>query len=582
MAIKTKKRGRVAGPLAKCPTGINGLDQITGGGLPQGRPTLLSGAAGCGKTLFAMEFLVEGVRKFNEPGVFVSFEENSEELAKNFSSLGFNIEELSKRRKIALEYIYIERSEIEVTGEYDLEGLFIRLQHIVDSIGAKRIVLDTIEALFSALPNEGILRAEIRRLFRWIKSKGLTAIVTAEKGHGDMTRHGLEEYVSDCAIVLDHNVVDQVATRRMRIVKYRGSSHGTNEYPFLIDETGISVLPITSVTLQHESSTERVSTGIPRLDAMMGGKGFFRGSSVLVSGTAGTGKSSMAAHFADAACIRRERCLYLAFEESENQIIRNMRSIGIDLEPHVKNGLLRFHASRPSMYGLETHLATIHKLIDDFKPRSVIFDPITNLIAVASVTDVKAMMTRLIDYLKLKKITSFYTNLSHQNGLEQTDVGISSLMDTWISLRDIEQTGERNRGLYLLKSRGMAHSNQIREFLLTNKGVDLIDVYLGAGAVFTGSARAAQEAHEKAEAVLRREEIQHKKRQLEQKRRVMEAQIAALHSQYESEENELRITLEQLKLKEKVVQEERDTMSIRRKADETLKKTAYRKGAASR
>ncbi|HSB32878.1 MAG TPA: circadian clock protein KaiC [Nitrospirota bacterium] len=582
MAIKTKKRGRVAGPLAKCPTGINGLDQITGGGLPQGRPTLLSGAAGCGKTLFAMEFLVEGVRRFNEPGVFVSFEENSEELAKNFSSLGFNIEELSKRRKIALEYIYIERSEIEVTGEYDLEGLFIRLQHIVNSIGAKRIVLDTIEALFSALPNEGILRAEIRRLFRWIKSKGLTAIVTAEKGHGDMTRHGLEEYVSDCAIVLDHNVVDQVATRRMRIVKYRGSSHGTNEYPFLIDETGISVLPITSVTLQHESSTERVSTGIPRLDAMMGGKGFFRGSSVLVSGTAGTGKSSMAAHFADAACIRRERCLYLAFEESENQIIRNMRSIGIDLEPHVKNGLLRFHASRPSMYGLETHLATIHKLIDDFKPRSVIFDPITNLIAVASVTDVKAMMTRLIDYLKLKKITSFYTNLSHQSGLEQTDVGISSLMDTWISLRDIEQTGERNRGLYLLKSRGMAHSNQIREFLITNKGVDLIDVYLGAGAVFTGSARAAQEAHEKAEAVLRREEIQRKKRQLEQKRRVMEAQIAALHSQYESEENELRITLEQLKLKEKVVQEETDTISIRRKADETLKKTAIRKGAASR
>lgn len=582
MPIKTEKRGRVAGSLAKCPTGINGLDEITGGGLPQGRPTLLSGGAGCGKTLFAMEFLVEGARKYNEPGVFVSFEENSEELAKNFSSLGFNLEGLSKRGKIALEYIYIERSEIEVTGEYDLEGLFIRLQHIVDSIGAKRIVLDTIEALFSALPNEGILRAEIRRLFRWIKSKGLTAIVTAEKGHGDMTRHGLEEYVSDCVIVLDHNVVDQVATRRMRIVKYRGSNHGTNEYPFLIEDTGISVLPITSVVLQHESSTERVPTGIPRLDAMMGGKGFFRDSSVLVSGTAGTGKSSMAAHFADAACKRRERCLYLAFEESENQIIRNMRSIGIDLEPHVKNGLLRFHAARPSMCGLEMHLATIHKLIDDFKPRAVVFDPITNLIAVASVTEVKAMMTRLIDYLKMKKITSFYTNLSHQSSLEQTDVGISSLMDTWISLRDIEQTGERNRGLYLLKSRGMAHSNQIREFLLTNKGVDLIDVYLGAGAVFTGSARAAQEAHERAEAVLQRVEIQRKKRQLEQKLRVMEAQIAALHSQYESEENELRITLEQLKLKEKVVQEDRDTMSIRRQADETLKKTAYRKGAAAR
>ena len=379
-------------------------------------------------------------------------------------------------------------------------------------------------------------------------------------------RHGLEEYVSDCVIVLDHNVADQVATRRMRIVKYRGSNHGTNEYPFLIDDTGISVLPITAVDLRHESSSERVSSGIPRLDAMMGGKGFFRGSSVLVSGTAGTGKSSMSAHFADSSCKRKERCLYLAFEESDNQIIRNMRSIGIDLKPHVEAGLLRFHAARPSMYGLETHLATIHKLIDEFKPRSVVFDPITNLVAVATVTDVKAMLTRLIDYLKLKKITSFYTNLSHQSSLEQTDVGISSLMDTWISLRDIEQNGERNRGLYLLKSRGMAHSNQIREFLLTNKGVDLIDAYLGAGMVYTGSARASQEARDKAEALLRREEIQRKKRELEQKRKAMEAQIAALQTQYTDEENELHIALEQLKVQEKIFKEDRDKMSIRRKA----------------
>ena len=582
MTTKTKKQGHLRAQLSKSPTGIQGLDEVTGGGLPKGRPTLVAGGAGCGKTLFGMEFLVQGARRYNEPGIFVSFEENSQELAKNFSSLGYDLNELVARKKLLLDYVHIERSEIEVTGEYDLEGLFVRLQSLIDSIGAKRIVLDTIETLFSALPNEGILRAELRRLFRWLKAKGLTAIITAEKGDGDLTRHGLEEYVSDCVIALEHQVANLVATRRLRIVKYRGSSHGTNEYPFLIDDTGISVLPITSVELRHAASIERISSGIPPLDAMLGGKGFYRGSSILVSGTAGTGKTSMAAHFADSVCRRGERCLYLAFEESENQIIRNMRSIGIDIEQWTRKGRLTFRAARPTMYGLEMHLARIHRLIEDIKPHAILFDPITNLMAVADANEVKAMLTRLIDYLKLKKITAFFTNLSHQHMLEQTDLSVSSLMDTWISLRDIELGGERNRGLYVLKSRGMEHSNQIREFLLTDKGIDLIDVYKGGENVLTGSARAAQEARERAEETLRSEEIELKKRELARKRQATEAQVAALQSQYEAEEEELNINLNELKLKKQVIQEDQKRMSLRREHDAGTRTNKSRSGRSAK
>jgi circadian clock protein KaiC len=578
LTTKTKKQGHLRAQLLKSPTGIQGLDEVTGGGLPKGRPTLVAGGAGCGKTLFGMEFLVQGARQYNEPGIFVSFEESSQELTKNFSSLGYDLNELVARKKLILDYIHIERSEIEVTGEYDLEGLFVRLQSLIESIGAKRIVLDTIETLFSALPNEGILRAELRRLFRWLKSKGLTAIITAEKGDGALTRHGLEEYVSDCVISLDHLVTNLVSTRRMRIVKYRGSSHGTNEYPFLIDDTGISVLPITSVELRHAASTERIPSGIPRLDAMLGGKGFYRGSSILVSGTAGTGKTSMAAHFADSVCKRGERCLYLAFEESENQIIRNMRSIGIDLEQWTRLGGLTFHAARPTMYGLEMHLARIHRLIEDLKPHAILFDPITNLMAVAGANEVKAMLTRLIDYLKLNKITAFFTNLSHQHTLEQTDLAVSSLMDTWISLRDIELGGERNRGLYVLKSRGMKHSNQIREFLLTDKGIDLIDVYVGGGNVLTGSARAAQEARERAEETVLREEIERKKRELDRKRQAVEAQVAALQSQYEAEEKELSVNLGELKLKKQAVKEDHEKMLLRREQGAGVKATGSGSG----
>ncbi len=469
-------------PLEKAPTGIDGLDDITGGGLPKGRPTLVCGGTGCGKTLFAMEFLVRGASEQGEPGVFMSFEEKSEELAANFASLGFDLDELTASKQLALDYVHIERSEIEETGDYDLEGLFIRLGYAIDSIGAKRVVLDTIEALFSGLDDEAILRAELRRLFRWLKDKGVTAIVTGEQGESTLTRYGLEEYVADCVIFLDHKVSGQMATRRLRIVKYRGSSHGTNEYPFLIDEHGFSVLPITSLGLDHRVSSDRISTGIPRLDAMMGGKGFYCGSSILVSGTAGTGKSSLAAAFVDAACRRGERALYFAFEESSNQIIRNMRSLGIDLEPWEKKGLLRFAAARPTLFGLERHLVTIHKAIGEFKPTAVVVDPISNLMTSASSLEVKSMLTRLIDYLKGKQITAFCTDLTTAaSDLEQTEVGISSLMDTWLLLKTIEEKGERNRGLYILKSRGMAHSNQIREFILSDQGIQLLDVYTGAG-----------------------------------------------------------------------------------------------------
>ncbi|HCA80942.1 MAG TPA: KaiC 1 [Bacteroidetes bacterium] len=525
--------------LLKSRTNIQGLDEITGGGLPKGRPTLVCGGAGCGKTLFAMEFLVRGTLDFNEPGVFISFEETEKELASNVASLGFDLNDLLRRKKIWLEHIYIDRGEIEQSGEFDLEGLFIRIHHAIESIGARRVVLDTVESLFSGLPSPQILRAELRRLLRWLKTKGVTTVITAERGQGELTREGLEEYVSDCVILLDHRVNDQSSIRRLRVVKYRGSTHGTNEYPFLIDEDGFSILPVTSLGLNYSSSLKRISSGIPRLDTMLSGKGYFRGSTVLVSGTAGTGKTSIAAQFVEAACKRNERVLFFTFEESAQQLVRNMRSIGINLEPWMKKGLLRFHATRPTHYGLETHLTTSIKLINSFEPDIVVLDPINAFVSGQNQTEVKTMLLRLVDFLKMKGITAFFTNLtSADESIEITDVYISSLIDTWLLLRDIEFGGERNRGLYVLKSRGMEHSNQIREFKLTNQGIDLLDVYVGPGGVLTGSARLSQESKDDAEQLLHRQEIVRQQISLERKRKAMEAQIALLRSEFEAEESQ--------------------------------------------
>jgi len=538
MMKKTKnKTGQHA--LSKTKTGIQGLDEITYGGLPSGRPTLICGNAGCGKTLLAMEFIVRGATEFNEPGVFMAFEETEKDLTENVASLGFDLDGLVKSKKIVIDYVYIERSEIEETGEYDLEGLFIRLGHAIDSIGAKRVVLDTIESLFAGLPNQFILRAELRRLFRWLKEKGVTAIITGERGESTLTKQGLEEYVSDCVILLDHRVNDQSSTRRLRIVKYRGSTHGTNEYPFLIDENGFSVLPVTSLGLQSIALTDRISSGVPALDEMLEKKGYFRGSTILASGTAGVGKSSLAAHFAESACKRGERVLYFCFEESQSQIMRNMLSIGINMEPWVKKGLLQFHAARPTLYGLEMHLTMTHKIVNEFNPQLVILDPINTFVMGGNETEVKTMLLRLVDFLKMKQITAFFTSLTTSGtALEHTDVAISSLIDTWILLRDIEINGERNRGIYVIKSRGMAHSNQIREFILTNQGVSLREVYIGQGGVLTGSARLAQEAVENAEVLARKNEIERRQRELEQKRKALEAQIESLHSIFKSEEME--------------------------------------------
>ncbi|HEY0109265.1 MAG TPA: circadian clock protein KaiC, partial [Fibrella sp.] len=526
--------------LPKTPTGIIGLDEITGGGLPKGRPTLVCGSAGCGKTLFSMEFIVRGALQFGEPGVFMAFEEKTEELALNVVSLGFDLHQLQKDKLIKLDHVRIERSEIEETGEYDLDGLFIRLGYAIDSIGAKRVVLDTIENLFSGLNNQAILRAELRRLFEWLKEKGVTAIITGERGDGGLTRHGLEEYVSDCVILLDHRVDNQISTRLLRIVKYRGTMHGTNEYPFLIDEEGISVLPVTSLTLDHVVSEDRISSGIPALDKMLDKQGFFRGSSILVSGTAGTGKTSIAASFVDAACLRGERCLYLAFEESPLQIIRNMSSIGLDLQAHVDKGLLTFQAARPTLNGLEMHLITIHKLVSTIKPQVIVLDPITNLVTVGTMSDVKAMLIRLIDFLQTQQITVLFTALTNNTVFqEQPDEGVASLVDAWLLVRDIESNGERNRGMYLMKSRGMKHSNQVREFVISDDGVDLVDVYLGPEGVLTGSARETQQLLQQTGLALRDHAVGRKNREIERKRTVLESKIASLKEEFESVQDEL-------------------------------------------
>jgi circadian clock protein KaiC len=568
MAKRNDKNSTTDVPITKLRTGVSGLDEITMGGLPEGRPTLVCGGAGSGKTQFGMAFLVNGAQLYNQPGVFVAFEETPRELSQNFASLGYGIDALVRQKKLLVDYVYVERSEIEETGEYDLEGLFVRLGHAIDSIGAKRIVLDTLETLFAGLSNHAILRAELRRLFRWLKEKGITAIVTAERGTGQLTRHGLEEYVSDCVILLDQRVENQIATRRVRVVKYRGSAHGTDEYPFLIDQNGISVLPVTSMRLEHLASTERVPTGIKRLDAMMGVKGYYRGATVLISGTAGTGKTTIASAAIDAACRRGERCLYFAFEESPEQIMRNMQSVGYNLKQWEKKGLLKFIASRPTAYGLEMHLLSIHKALDAFNPRFVVVDPVSNLFAVGVKSDVTLMLTRMIDFCKSRAVTTIITSLTHGNSApETTDVAVSSLVDTWLLLKDIEIGGERNRGMYILKSRGMAHSNQIREYKLTEHGVDLLDVYVGPEGVLTGTARVTQEARERIAAVSRQQENERKRRDLERKRLAMKAQIESLQADYQASEEEMKLVISQEAAREKELTGDRETISKARKAD---------------
>ena len=552
--------------LAKAATGINGLDEITGGGLPRGRPTLVCGGPGSGKTMLAMEFLVRGATQFGEPGVFVMFEENEAELADNGRSLGFDLDGLVAQKKMVLDYVHIERSEFEETGDYDLEGLFIRLGHAIDSIGAKRVVLDTLEALFAGLPNHAVLRAELRRLFRWLKDRGMTAVITAERGDTALTRYGLEEYVADCVITLDHRVTDQISTRRLRVVKYRGTAHGTNEYPFLMGARGFSVLPITSLMLDHRVSVERIPTGIAALDEMLGG-GVYRGGSVLISGSPGTGKSSISAKFAETACRRGERSVLFAYEESPEQVLRNMRSIGIDLARWVKKGLLQIHSSRPSMYGLEQHLMMMHDIVEAFQPRVVVVDPISNPTSEDRASEVNPTLMRLIDFLKKRQITAVFTSIE-PNGFgksqEDTQSYVASLMDTWLPLRNMESNGERNRALYVAKSRGMAHSNQVREFVLSGAGIDVVDVYLDADRVLTGTARIAQAGRGRAFAAQRQEEHARKLRQLAAKRKALEAQIAVLQAEGEVEAAEVMFTIAQDTLKTRSTQQNTDDMAYLR------------------
>ena len=555
-------------PLPKTPTGIEGFDEITGGGLPTGRPSLVCGSAGCGKTLFAISFLVHGAARFDEPGVFMSFEESPDELAQNVASLGFDLPGLIQKKKLAFDHVRVEKNEIEETGDYDLEGLFIRLGYAIDSIGAKRVVLDTIESLFSGLTNQGILRAELRRLLRWLKDKGVTAVITGERGEGTLTRHGLEEYVSDAVILLDHRVIEEISTRRLRIVKYRGSAHGTNEYPFLIDEEGIAVLPVTALSLNHAVSPERISTGIARLDTMLGGKGYYRGTTVLVSGTAGSGKTSVSAHFVDAACRRGERAMMFLFEESPAQVTRNMKSIGIDLQQWVDRGLLELQAARPSTFGLEMHLSRMHRAVERFKPKVVVLDPVSSLLSVAPSGDVHGTMTRLVDYLKSAGITALLTNLTRgKSEVESTDVAISSIVDTWLLVVALESNGERNRGLYVLKARGMSHSNQIREFILTDHGIDLIDVYAGAGGVLTGSARLSQEAEERAKGLVEEQELERRQRALARLKTAFDAELAALQARFETEQADLLSGISQHQARVARVGEDRRTMARNRRAD---------------
>ena len=563
---RAEKKPEGINKFPKSLTGIYGLDDITAGGLPKGRPTLICGGAGSGKTMLAMAFLEHGARDYNEPGVFMSFEENEKELITNFASLGYDLSDLIQHKKIILDFVSIEKAEIQETGEYDLEGLFVRLGQSIDEIGARRVVLDTVEALFAGLNNDAILRSELRRLFRWLKAKGVTAVITGERGEATLSRHGLEEYVSDCVIVLDNRVVNELSTRRLRIVKYRGSGHGTNEYPFILDTQGITILPVTAMGLTHEAGHEQVSSGIADLDVMLDGKGFYRGSSILITGMAGAGKSSIGAHFVEAGCARGERCLYFASEESPSQILRNMRSIGIDLGKWADKGLLKFHAARASSQGLETHLLAVQRLATEFKPSLVVIDAITDFATMGSTLEVKWMTTRLVDFFKAHGITAIFNSLISNLSAEESGVGVSSTMDCWLHLVNVRDDMESNRALYLIKSRGMAHSNQIREFRITSKGIKLLDLYIGPAGAVMGSARLAQEARDRAAITELGQEVERKQGEIEARRKAFEAKLISLKAEFDGEEAEMKKVLDQDKLKLKTLMQNGDAMAHKRHA----------------
>lgn len=551
--------------LPKSPTGIRGFDDITGGGLPQDRTTLICGGPGSGKTLFAIEYLINGIQEFNEPGVFIAFEETRDDLIRNFASLGFDLAHLIEQGKLIIDEIVMDTHHAQQTGDYDLEGLFIRLEYTVNKVKAKRIAIDTIEVIFDLLGNSARLRSELRRLFRWIKEKKVTTVITSESEKGLLTRHDIEPYVSDCVIFLDQRLQDQLARRRLRIVKYRGSLHGTDEYPFLIDQDGISVLPITSVGLDYTSSEERVATGIAGLDKMLGGEGYFRGSTILVSGSSGTGKTSFAAHFVNAACQRGEHCIYFTFEESASQILRNMRSIGIDLRPWMSGNLLQINAIRPTMYNLEIHLAMMQKLIQDFQPETIVVDPVTSFDLIGNTTDISLLFTRLIDFCKMRGITTLVTSIiTSSPGSVIKETNLSSLVDTWISLQDIEVGGERNRVLYVLKSRGMKHSKQITEFEFSSDGIHLIDAYADSEGMLTGSARFAREIQKELEELEFQQQVAIKRLKFESRQAALKAQIEALQAELKMESAELQLIEDQTARRSSVIQHQRNDLARKR------------------
>lgn len=557
-------KGFVIKRLAKCPTGIEGLDTLTNGGFPRNRLTLICGSAGSGKTSLGVEFLVQGIIKYNEPGLLITFEEKPQEIIENAASIGFDLEDLINKKKLFIEYIPVQE-EVMQSGDYTLEALFIRFEQVITSIAVKRVTLDTLDSIFASLGNTPVLRAEIYRLFNWLKQKNITSLVTSEAGINTLSRNGLEEYISDCVISLRTNIVSEVLTRFLRVVKYRGSKHGTNEYPFLITDLGINLFPITSNYLNNTVSTEFVSTGVKELDEMMDNKGYYRGSTVLVTGTAGTGKSSLAAVFSNSICQTGERCIYFTFEEMINQILRNMSSINLNLQQWIDKDLLKFYAYRSPAYGLETHLLTIQNVIKEFKPHAIIIDPITNFDLIGTELEIKSMMTRLIDFLKAQQITALFTSLATTiNPKEQTEIGISSLIDSWLVLQNLEQSGERTRGITILKSRGIAHSNQIREFIITSNGIKLEKIYIGLNGILTGSARLDQQEQEKLKLLFQEKETLRCRKLLEHKKAILEAKIMALKSEFDADAEELESLIMKEEIQNKGILETRSNMAKRR------------------
>ena len=551
-------KGKVKSSSDIVSTGVKGLDDVLGGGIPQGHAMLLVGKPGTGKSILSMEYLLHGIELHKENGVYISFEESEKQIISNAASFGWKFEEMVKKNKLAISYIDMQPEQMRTVGDYDLSALILRVKGAIKKVNARRVVIDGINNLLSTFDDERIIRSDLLRLIREIKEVNATIFITGERGHDSWSKMGFEEYLADGLMHLDNRTDGNYQTREIQVVKCRGINHYTGKSPFIINSEGMSIRPLITADFDYKVLKSRVSTGIADIDNMLGGKGLYRGSTVYITGPSGAGKTSISSSFANGACSRGERALFLAFEESSDQIIRNMKSIGLSLDKWVNEKLLYFYTARATTNSLEGHLDNIMTMVREVEPTCVVLDPISAFRPIANENETKLMLIRLNDYLRARKITTVFTALSSDGEYsEHADVQLSSIADTWIVVRIMDYKGERNNVMQLMKSRGMSHSRQMKEMYFTGNGLKLQNVYQGPEGVLTGAARIGQEKYEKLKEARNVIEIDKNRKKIERKKSLLEASIEALKHEYEEELEALHAAIEEAEEQNSKIKETR-------------------------